>query len=131
MMMRALLVCLLLLLGTSTGCYCFVDAAALSESTIPLEAGTYTELPGHCRGDASAGLIFGVPIGDLHSMRTAVDRALAQSPEADGLIDVSVSYETRIYLGFYSVTDTYLRGKPVKLNTPQRVQQQAPPPSGE
>jgi hypothetical protein len=113
---------LLLILSSATGCYCFTEPAALSESTIPLEAGAYVELPGTCRGTSSAGLLFGIPLGDVDCMRTARDHALAQSPEADGLIDVSVSYETRIYLGFYSVTDTLLRGKPVKLNEPQRTQ---------
>jgi hypothetical protein len=101
------------------GCIKFVEPAALAPSTVPIEPGTYSAIPGvgHLRGEADAIILFGIPIGDTsHTAARARNDALSKYGGADALIDVSVSYVTTIYFGIVTVTQTWVWGVPVRLN---------------
>ncbi|MCO5170351.1 MAG: hypothetical protein M9894_28780 [Planctomycetes bacterium] len=107
---------LTLVLALAPGCISWASPADLAESTMPLQPGEYRVIGNPVTGTASSKLLFGVPLGDTNqAARTARQNALAQSSGADALVNVSMSYVTTIYFGFLTITRTWVRGEPVKV----------------
>lgn len=98
------------------GCIKFVEPAALSSATEVLEPGAYKKVGSRVRGEADAIIIFGIPVGDTsHTAKVARDDAIARAPGSDALINVSMSFNTTIYFGIVTVTNTWVWGEPVWL----------------
>ncbi len=105
--------CAALSLVFMTGCLSTAPVQLL-QSTIPLEAGTYTEL-GEVSGNARGIIVLAFSTAEPLPTKVARDRALAENPDADALINVAVDL-LLINLGPVQIVTVTVSGTAVKVN---------------
>lgn len=105
--------CAVLSLVFLSGCLSTAPVQLL-QSTIPLEPGSYTEL-GEVKGDARGVVILAFSTAEPLPTKVARDRALAQNPDADALINVAVDL-LLINLGPVQIITVTVSGTAVKVN---------------
>lgn len=95
---------------------CYVAPVSLTDSTVPVDPGSYTEL-GEAHGTAYAISAFGIPLSEPDPAGRARDRAI-ESAQADGLVNVSCENQIfNLMVVPVVIYTTRVHGTAIKVNS--------------